>query len=59
MAVLEMLAEVIGAIELLGLVALAELVSLAEMFGTDIPVSRVGELFAAVTAHVGGGGMDG
>lgn len=59
MAVLEMLAEVIGAVELLRLVTLAELVHVIQVLGPQIPVCGVGELLTAVSANVGRGGMDG
>lgn len=40
MAVLQMLAEMIGSIELLGLVALSELVDVGKVIDTAIPVGR-------------------
>lgn len=57
MAVLEVLAEVVGAKELLGQVALAELVGVVEVFGARVPVRPrlVAELLAAVAADVDGG----
>lgn len=60
MAVLEMLPEVIGAVELLRLVALAELVHVVQVLGAQVPVGGVvGELVAAVAAYVGGSGVHG
>lgn len=64
MAVLEVLAEVVGAVELLARVALAELVHALEVPHAVFPVlvarhrpvralARPGELLAAVAAHVG------
>lgn len=52
MAVLEVLAEVIGSEELLGLVAFVELVDVMEVFGADDPLRGVGEFVATVPAHV-------
>lgn len=52
MAVLEVLAEVIGAEELLGLVAFAKFVNMVEMLGACFPARRVGELFTTVPTDV-------
>lgn len=55
-AVFEMLTEMIGAVELLRLVAFTEFVFGAEMPATVLPIRGrvVGELFAAVAAHIEG-----
>lgn len=55
-AVLEVLAKVIGPEELLGLVAFAELVNVVEVLDTRVPVWRVGKVLSAVPAGVGGCG---
>jgi len=52
-AVLEVLPEVVGAIELFGLVAFAELVFLGEMLDAVPPLGGQRELFPAVAAYVG------
>jgi len=55
MAVFQVLSEVIGAEEFFCLVALAKLVQVIEVLGPCLPISRVGELVAAVPAYVGDG----
>jgi hypothetical protein len=52
MAVLQMLTEVVGAEEFLGLIAFTKFVHNVQVFGTNIPIRRVGELFAAVTTGI-------
>lgn len=52
MAVLEVLAEVVGAEELFGLVALAEFVDNIEMLRASFPAGRIGELFTTVAADI-------
>lgn len=52
MAVFQMLPEVVRTEELLGLVALAKLVYDVQVFGTNVPLRRVGELLAAIPACV-------
>ena len=56
MAVLEMLAEVVGAEEFLALIALAELVLVGQMLAAcdQIGLRDVGKGLSAVAAHVGG-----
>lgn len=51
-AVLQVLAEVIGAEELLGLVALAKFVNVVEMLGASLPAWWIGEFLATVAADV-------
>lgn len=53
MAVLEMLAEVIGAEEFLGLVALAKFVHVIQVVGPSLPVGGIGKFFSAVPADIG------
>lgn len=52
MAMLQMLAEVIGAEKLLCLVALAKLVHMVKMFRAELPSRRIRKLLAAVAADV-------
>lgn len=52
MAVLEMLSKVVGPEEFLSLITFAEFVDMVKVFSADVPLRRVRELFAAVTAHV-------
>lgn len=54
MTVLEVLSEVVGAIELLALVALAELVDVCQMLSSCQPVRlrKVRKLFATVAADI-------
>ena len=52
MGVLKMLAEVVGAEELFRLIALAEFMLLTQMLGSDVPVWRIREFLAAVSAHI-------
>jgi hypothetical protein len=52
-AVLEVLPEVVGTIELFGLVAFAELVFLGEMLDAERPLGGQRELLPAVAAYVG------
>jgi hypothetical protein len=52
MTVLQVLAKVIGAVELLGLVALAEFVNCAQVLGSCIPVRRIGKFVTAVPANI-------
>ena len=62
MAVFQVLAEVVGAVELLALVAFAKLVDAVEVVDADVPVGGVGEFEAAVGAGVcwrGGGEVSG
>jgi len=49
---LEMLPEMVCSEELLCLVAFAELVDMVQMLGTNVPLRRVGEILAAVTADI-------
>lgn len=52
MAVLEVLAEVVGAEELLRFVTLTKLVHMVEVFRAELPSRRIGKLFATVAADV-------
>lgn len=52
MAVLQMLAEMIGAEEFLCLVTLSKLVHMVKMFRAELPARRVGKLLAAVATDV-------
>ena len=54
MAVLQMLAKVIGSEELFCLVAFAELVGMVQMLRADVPLWRVRELVAAIATHIHG-----
>lgn len=59
MAVLEVLTEVVGAVELFGLIALAEFVNVRKVFNSVFPILlwKVREFFAAVAASVAGGSI--
>ena len=53
MAMLQVLAKVIGAEELLGLVAFAKLMHVIQVLGPSVPIRGIGELLTAITAYVG------
>jgi hypothetical protein len=53
MAVLEMLAEMVGAEELFRLVTLTEFVYMVEVFRAKLPARRIRKLISTVAADVG------
>jgi hypothetical protein len=53
MAMLEMLAEVVGAEELLRFVTLTEFVYVVEVFRAKLPARRIGKFFSTVATNIG------
>lgn len=53
MTMFQVLAEVVGPVELLGLITLSKLVNVVQVLSSNVPLRRVLKLFATVAADVG------